>query len=142
MEEADPAAGMLLGVWRLVGNERRMADTGEVIVRPAPRGFAVFEPGGRAMFVMTGSGRSPPADDTEAAALFNGMTAYTGRFRVEGDRIVIAVDVAWHPAWEGTEQTRFFAVEGDRLTLRTGVQEHPSAPGRKFVGTFTWTREG
>ncbi len=48
MEEADPAAaGVLLGVWHLVGNERRMEDTGEVIVRPAPRGFAVFEPGGR-----------------------------------------------------------------------------------------------
>ncbi|WP_207541007.1 lipocalin-like domain-containing protein [Sabulicella rubraurantiaca] len=142
MDGAAPNYRMLLGAWRLVQNERRMEDTGEVIIRPDPRGFAVFEPMGRAMFVMTGSGRSPPADDAQAAALFNGMTAYTGRFRVEGDRIIIAVDVAWHPAWEGTEQVRFFAVEGDRLTLRTGLQEHPLAPGRKFVGMFTWIREG
>lgn len=70
------------------------------------------------------------------------MTGYTGLFRVEGDRILIAVDVAWYPAWEGTEQTRFFAVEGDYLTLKTDLQEHPLAPGRKFVGTFTWARKG
>ena len=141
MEAEGPAAGALLGAWRLVGHERRMEDTGEVIVRPDPRGSAVFEPGGRAMFILTQSGRSAPTSEAEAAALYGSMTAYTGRYRVEKDRIVVAVDLAWHPAWEDKEQVRFFAVEGDRLTLRTGVQEHPLYPGRTFVGTFTWARE-
>ena len=77
----------------------------------------------------------------EAAALFNGMTAYTGRFRVEGERVVVAVDAAWHPAREGGDQVRSFELDGDRLTLRTGVQEHSQSPGRRFVGTFTWARE-
>jgi hypothetical protein len=69
------------------------------------------------------------------------MTAYTGRVRIEGEQVVIVVDAAWHPAWEGREQVRFLTVDGDRLTLRTGVQEHPQSPGLKFVGTFTWVRE-
>ncbi len=142
MAEPNPIAERLLGAWRLIGNERRMEDTGEVVIRPAPRGLAVCEPGGRAMFLMTGSDRSPPADEAAAAALFNGMTAYTGRFRIEGDRILVSVDLAWHPGWEGTEQLRFLTLDGDRLTLRTGLQEHPLSPGRKFVGTFTWVREG
>jgi hypothetical protein len=46
--------------------------------------------------------RKPPTSDAEAAALFRGISAYTGRFTVEGDRIVTEVDAAWHPAWEGT----------------------------------------
>jgi hypothetical protein len=36
------------------------------------------------------------------------MTAYTGRFRVEGNRLITSVDAAWVPAREGTEQPRFF----------------------------------
>ena len=141
MRGSDRAAERLLGAWRLVGHERRMEDTGEVLVRADPRGFAIFEPGGRAMFILTPSGRSPPKDAAEAAALNESMTAYTGRYRVQGDRVVVGVDLAWHPAWEDTEQVRFFEVDGDRLTLRTGVQEHPLLPVRKFIGTFTWTRE-
>ena len=141
MEESERAAGRLHGAWRLVSNEWRKEDTGEVITRADPRGFAVFEPGGRAMFLLTVAGRAAPTNEAETAALYMGMTAYTGRYRVEGDRVVVAVDVAWHPAWEGTEQLRFFEVDGDRLTLRTGVQGHPRFPGRAAAGTFTWTRD-
>jgi hypothetical protein len=69
------------------------------------------------------------------------MTAFTGRYYTEGDRIVIAVDVAWQPGWEDTEQVRLVGFDGDRLALRTGVQGHPAAPGRRYVGTFAWERE-
>jgi hypothetical protein len=103
-----------------------MEDTGEVVERHDPRGYAVFEPGGRMMVVMATAGISPPRGDAEAAALFDNMTAYTGRYCVEGNRLTVEVDVAWHPDWEGTEQIRFVDLDGDRLTLSTGVQEHPS----------------
>jgi hypothetical protein len=63
-------------------------------------------------------------------------------FRVERGRVVIKLDVTWHPGWEGSEQERSFALEGDRLTLATPVQSHPSMPGRRHRATFTWTREG
>jgi Lipocalin-like domain len=69
------------------------------------------------------------------------MTAHTGRCRVQEDRVVVAVDVARHTTWEGSEQPRFFALDGDRLTPRTGVQEHPRFPGGTGAGTFTWARE-
>jgi hypothetical protein len=51
----------MIGAWRLVGYERRMEDTGEVIVRPDPLGFTIFEPGGRAMFILhpPGARRTP-----------------------------------------------------------------------------------
>ena len=89
MEEVDHAAGRLCGAWRLVGSEWRMEDTGEVVVRADPRGFAVFEPGGRAMFLLTVAGRAAPTNVAEFAALHRDMTAYTGRYRVQGNRVVV-----------------------------------------------------
>ncbi len=96
--------GWMLGVWRLVSAQVRNEDTGEVrdLHGPDPQGFAVFSPEGRVSIVITASERKPPTSDAEAAALFRGISAYTGRFTVEGDRIVTEVDAAWHPAWEGT----------------------------------------
>ena len=133
----------LLGVWRLVSAQVRNEDTGEVrdLHGPDPRGFAVFSPEGRASFIVTASNRASPIDDAEVGALLRGMSAYTGRFRIEGDRVVTQVDVAWHPAWEDTAQTRFYELEGDRLTLRTGPQDHPSYPGMRLRGIIVWVRD-
>jgi hypothetical protein len=133
----------LLGVWRLVSAQVRMETTGESIDvhGPNPLGFAIFEPHGRAMFIITTSGRASPANDAESAALHRGMTAYTGRYDIQHNMVVTTVDVAWHPDWEQTEQRRFVELSGDTLTLSTAVQEHPSHPGQMHRGVFTWERE-
>ncbi len=49
--------------------------------------------------------------------LGHGLVAFTGRYRVEGNRIVTKVDVAWNPAFVGVEMPREIALEGDRLTI-------------------------
>jgi len=69
------------------------------------------------------------------------MIAYTGRWRVEGDRIVTRVEAAWQPAWVGTDQIRQFTFDGDdRLVLASPPQ--PTQPigqgGALFV---TWERD-
>ena len=38
-------------------------------------------------------------------------------YRIEGDQWVTKVDVAWDPAWVGTEQRRNFKLEGERLQV-------------------------
>jgi hypothetical protein len=45
------------------------------------------------------------------------MFAYTGKYRMDGNRWITTVDVAWNPAWHGTEQVRSFELVGDRLTV-------------------------
>ena len=80
-----------------------------------PMGYAIFTAEGRVMFVLTSESRKPPQTVQDRADLLNGMAAYTGIYRIEGDRWITKVDVAWNPEWVGTEQTRFFRIEGDRV---------------------------
>jgi Lipocalin-like domain len=55
--------------------------------------------------------------------------------------LVTEVDAAWHPAWEGTRQTRFFELDGDRLTFTTEVQGHPAHSGRRLRGIILGARD-
>ncbi|WP_211324682.1 lipocalin-like domain-containing protein [Orbus hercynius] len=43
----------------------------------------------------------------------------TGAYRIEGDTWIRSVDVAWNPAWIGTEQTRQFKINDDTLQILT-----------------------
>src|SRR5207249_12095182 len=60
------------------------------------------------------SDRMPPKEDADGTALFKAMMAFTGTYRLESDdKFITDVDLAWHPAWNGTQQVRFFKVDGD-----------------------------
>ena len=120
----------LQGVWRLVSYAIEYQETGhkEPIMGEKPMGYAIFTREGRAMFVITGEGREPPTDDKSRATLLNTLVAYTGKYRIEGDRWITKVDVAWNPAWVGTEQERFFRLEGNRLEVTTPWRIMPNWP--------------
>ena len=114
-----PGLGPLAGSWRLLSLVVTYSDTRERVEPdgPHPEGRMVLDPGGRVMFLFTKPNRSPPTSDAERADLFNGMTAYTGRVRLDGPgRFITTVDLAWNPAWRG-DQLRFFSLDGDRLTI-------------------------
>jgi hypothetical protein len=67
------------------------------------------------------------------------MMAYSGKYRVEGDKFVTAVDIAWHPAWAG-DQTRFFKLVDDRLYITTTQLATPLYPSRVGRGVLVWRR--
>lgn len=104
-------------------------------------GYAVFEPHGRMMALMTTSGRIPGSSSAEQAALYKSMVAYTGSWAIDGERFVTQVDGAWDPRWVGTEQVRYYAFDGSTLSVRTAPLEHPSFPGQQVVGYIEWERE-
>lgn len=122
------ASPAVVGTWCLVSYEVEVASTGERF--PAmgdhPAGYTIFSPEGRVWFMLTGDGRQPGDSDREMAQLLETLIAYTGRYRIEGDDWVTAVDVAWNPAWVGTEQRRQFAIEGDRLQVLTPWRVMPN----------------
>lgn len=109
------------GVWRLVSYEVEIQATGqkEFPMGQNPTGYVIFTPEGRVFFVFTGEGRKLAKTAQERADLLSSLVAYTGTYRIEGDKWITKVEVAWNPEWVGTEQTRFFKMEGDRLQILT-----------------------
>jgi hypothetical protein len=137
---ADDSA-KIQGVWKLVSFEVEIQATGqkELVWGKTPIGYAIFTPEGRVWFVLTGEGRKPPKTVQDRADLLDSLVAYTGTYRIEGDNWITKVEVAWNPAWVGTEQQRFFKVEGDRLSVLTPWRIMPNFPEKgmtRNINTF------
>ena len=135
-------ASDLIGIWRLLSIRVEFQDTGERadMYGPHPSGFLILSANGRMMAIVAAGDRAPPETEADRAALFDAMMAYTGNYRLEDDKFITFVDVAWHPSWDGTEQPRFFELEGDSLSIITPQQTHPRYPGRPVRGILTWHR--
>ena len=97
----------LFGLWKTVSFETEYQGSSD---RDFPLGK---NPTGYVMY--TPEGREAPKTDQDRVELFKSMFAYTGTYRVEGDKLITKVDVSWNPAWVGKEQVRTFKIDGDRL---------------------------
>ena len=93
------------------------------------------------MTIITRADRKPALTAEGQAALLQSMVSYTGRFRIEGDRIVTTPDVSWNEIYAGSQQIRYYVLHGDELSLRTAPQESGVLPGNKVVATLTYERE-
>ena len=113
----------ITGTWKLVSYVIEAQESGHIIkvMGEQPSGYVAFLPSGRVFFVLTAEGRiADPEHSAEGnALLLDTMVAYTGRYRIEGERWITQVEVAWNPEWIGTEQSRFFNLDGDCLQVLT-----------------------
>jgi hypothetical protein len=118
------------GFWKLVSYVVEIQASGQVepVMGQHPTGYVNFSPEGRVMFILTGEGRKPAKTTDERADLLNTLVAYTGVYRIEGDRWITKVDVAWNPEWVGTEQARNFKIDGNRLQVLTPWRFMPNWP--------------
>jgi hypothetical protein len=140
MEQPADTPHPLVGTWKLVSfhvetegsNERQLGWDDH------PVGIVIFTEGGRVLGFLTAGDRIASAT---ADQLIRSMCAYTGRYRVEGNRFTTIVDIAWLPAWVGTDQPRTFKRDGDTLLLMTDFQDHPKFRGRRTRGVLMWRKE-
>jgi hypothetical protein len=105
-----------------------------------PKGYITYTPQGRMMTVIVHEKRSPPKTDEDRIDLHKYMIAYSGRYTVEGEKMVHHVDVSWVESTTGTDLVRFFKVEGDKLTLKTAPAKN-SATGTEVVDVLVFERE-
>lgn len=140
--DQDPAKP-LYGVWRLTAFQTQVV--GEATPResfgPHPFGYAIFTPEHRVMFYLSKPDRKPATNDAEAAALLHSMIAYTGRYRLEGDKFITVVDGAWSEILKAHEQVRYYSIAGDKLSIRTPEQPSGVFPGKRIVSVLAWQRE-
>ena len=129
---------VLVGNWRLVSFEREYQPAGEreYPMGKAPTGYILFLPEGRMAVLITAEGRKAPATEQDRAGLFNTLVAYTGAYRVEGDKWITTVDVSANPAWVGTDQTRSFRITGTRLQEVTAWAARPDDRMARAVITY------
>jgi Lipocalin-like domain len=140
MEQPADTSHPLVGTWKLVSFHVETEGSSEQQLwwDENPVGFAIFTNDGRMLALLTAGDRTPSAT---ADQLIRSMSAYSGRYRVEGNRLSTIVDSAWLPAWVGTERPRTFKRDGDTLLLMTDFQEYPMFPGRRTRGVLMWRKE-
>jgi hypothetical protein len=132
-----------VGTWKLVSfvsedvqTKERKSQYGE-----HPNGYAVITPEGRLMAIITAEGRQVPLTAEDRDTAFRSEVAYSGRYRVEGSKLVTKVDIAWNEAWVGGDQARFFRIQGDTLYIETALAPNLDFSGRMMRGILTWERE-
>jgi hypothetical protein len=138
----------LYGTWRLVSWTVQVMETREQLRQfgDKPPGFIHFTPEGRVFAVLTASGRKPVETQADQIAAFGSLIAYTGRYCVDGNRLVTTVDVSADPAAVGTDLVRFFDVRGDDLEIKTApfLSDKPSLGlgDRQLQSFLLWQRVG
>ncbi|GGG91530.1 lipocalin-like domain-containing protein [Silvibacterium dinghuense] len=81
--------------------------------------------------------RISPDPTTDRPRRNRNYIAYTGRFTVEGSKVIHHVEASLFPHWVGRPEVREYRFEGDRLTLRT----EPLRAGRHtMVAQLLWER--
>jgi hypothetical protein len=134
----------LLGNWKIISffTEDVQTKQRSNVFGEHPYGFIGFTPGRFFAFAMAESRKAPQTPEEQAAA-YRTVVAYTGKWRLEGEKFITKVDVAWNPAWVGTDQVRFWRVDGNKLFITTAPTSMPSPDGteRTIIGTVVWERE-
>jgi len=133
------APNPLLGTWKLVSFQFAIEDTGERgdVYDAHPTGILILTE--RRFTTILTAGNQPPGADR--AALFDRMMAYSGDYRIEAEKIIVSVDIARHPSWLGTEQTRFYKLDGDKLSISTAPQHHPKFADKPVRGIVVWKKD-
>ena len=101
MQNLDP----LVGNWKLVSLQMVVdgAAAPPDLFGLNPRGYLILTREGRMALIITGENRKGGMSDPERAQLHKSMFAVSGKYRIEGSDLLIAVDVSWNEAWNGTE---------------------------------------
>jgi len=141
---AQDGARQLVGTWKLISAPSKF-EGGDTIegFGPNPKGRLVLTSDGHFIVIITRADRGPAKNSDEKAALLDSMLAYSGKYTIDGDRIINRVDISHTEIFKGAlqVQTRFFSVEGDKLVLRTGLMASSYRPGQKVESILTWERE-
>ena len=79
----------------------------------------------------------PKPTEAEAAHLYQTMIAYTGRYTLEGEKIIHHIDISWNQALNGTDQVRYVEMKNNRLALKTAPFVSPFW-NKQIVATAIW----
>jgi hypothetical protein len=144
VSSTDEVATQLIGTWKLTSWVTQViGEDSREPYGPNPKGRLVITPEGHWIVIITAANRQSPKTTDEKAALLDSMLAYSGKYRIDGNKITTRVDMSSNEIYTGAnqDQTRFFRVEGEKLDIRTPEIASAVLPGKKIVGTLCFERE-
>ena len=123
---ASPSLGeqSLVGTYKVISQDVEVGGSATQPLGKTPHGYIVLTPT-RAVFFITAENRKFGTSIDEKAALFDTLVGWSGTYRVEGGRIVFAVDASWVENWNGKDQVRNWALSGNRLTFTSDPMPFP-----------------
>ncbi len=92
------------------------------------------------MGMVVATCRQPGQTDSQRAALHRSMIAYSGTYRIDGNRFIVGVDLSWHLLWDGTDQGRTFELADDRLHIVSTPGPNALESSRISYGVLSWVR--
>jgi hypothetical protein len=131
---ASPSLGQqsLVGTYKVISTD---VEVGGSVTQPlgkTPHGYLVLTPT-RAVFFFTAENRKFGTSVDEKAGLFDTLVGWSGVYRVEGGKIVFAVDASWVENWNGKDQVRNWALSGNRLTFTSDPIPFARDPSKTSV---------
>jgi lipocalin-like protein len=133
----------IVGTWKLVSVNYEDQETKALtpVLGSHPRGSQIATADGRWLALVTAENRPVPKTDEERAQALRTMISYSGRYKVEGNKVTTKVKIAWNEAWVGGEQVRFVRFEGDKLFIESPPMPHPNVGGKVVRVIVVWQRE-
>ena len=104
-----------------------------------PRGVVVLTPE-RFIGIVTAENRKFGTSISDKAALWESMISYSGRYEIDGEKLVISVDVSYNEFWNGTKIVRYWKVSGNRLTLISPPAPWSKDPSKTVSARVTFER--
>jgi len=131
---ASPSLGQqsLVGTYKLISTDVVVGGSATQPLGKTPHGYVVLTPT-RAVFFFTAENRKFGTSVDEKAALFDTLVGWSGMYRVEGGKIVFAVDASWVENWNGKDQVRNWALAGNRLTFTSDPIPFARDPSKTSV---------
>jgi hypothetical protein len=101
-------ADSIVGTWRLVSfiEEETESKAVHKTFGDNPLGLLTYTSDGHMMTILADPSRKPAAGpkptEAKTAHLYQTMIAYTGRYILEGEKIIHHIDISWNQALNGT----------------------------------------
>jgi hypothetical protein len=127
-DQSDP--DRLIGTWKIVSIVSDIVGpSGRTASHPANwHGYITVTAEHRAIVIQTAKDRPIADTDEEYIYAFCSMIAYSGKYRVTNNKIVINVDIAWDEHWNGADQIWFYRFEQDQLIIEDALKSYPDIP--------------
>ena len=142
---AQDLASQIVGVWKMASYARKDLETGKTSATfgERPVGYYHYTRGGHFVSYYVAQDRkiNEKAELTDAESLdaFKTLSAASGTYKTEGDKIIMLLEAAHVPSWAGTTRTNQAQIAGNKLTL-TSAPFKSRRDGKDIVVVSTWER--